>query len=75
MREGISIIMKYLEGMKEGRMKEGKNEHYNEKFRRNEGRMKEGRNEHPYEIFRRKERRMKEGMSIIMKYLEGRKEQ
>ena len=40
-----------------------------------EGRMNEGRNEHPYEIFRRKEGRMKEGISIIMKYLEGRKEE
>ena len=56
-------------------MKEGMNEHFNEKFRRKEGRMKKGRNEHPYEIFRRKEGRMKEGMSIIMKYLEGRKEE
>ena len=37
--------------------------------------MKEGRNEHPYEIFRRKDGRMKEGMSIIMKYLEERKEE
>ena len=40
-----------------------------------EGRMNEGRKEHPYEIFRRKEGRMKEGISIIMKYLEGRKEE
>ena len=45
------------------------------KFRKKEGRMNEGRNEHPYEIFRRKEGRMKEGMIIIMKYLEGRKEE
>ena len=37
--------------------------------------MKEGRNEHHYEICRRKDRRMKEGMNIIMKYLEGRKEE
>ena len=36
MREGMSIIMKYSEGMKEGRMKEGSNEHYNEKIRRKE---------------------------------------
>ena len=56
----------------EGRMKEGRNEHI---MKHLEGRMKEGRNEHPYEIFRRKEGRMKEGISIIMKYLEGRKEE
>ena len=39
-------------------MKEGRNEHYNEKNRRKEGRIKEGRKEHPYKIFRRKEGRM-----------------
>ena len=61
----MSIIMKYLEGMKN----EERNEHHYEIFRRKEGRMKrmsiimkylegrknEGMNEHHYEIFRRKE--------------------
>ena len=38
MNEGMSIIMKYLEGRKT----EGRNEHHYEIFRRKEGRMKEG---------------------------------
>ena len=49
---------RYLEGRKEGRMKEGRNEHHYEIFKK----KNEGRNEHHYEIFRRKEGRMKEGM-------------
>ena len=37
MKEGMSTIIKYLEGRKEGRMKEGRKEwHYNEIFRRKE---------------------------------------
>ena len=54
MKEGMSIIMKYLEGRKN----EGRNEHHYEIFRR----KNEGRTEHHYEKFRRKEGRMKEGM-------------
>ena len=70
-------------------MKEGRNEHPYEIFRRKkknkegmsiimkylEGRKNDGRYEHHYKIFRRKEGRMEEGMDIIMKYLEGRKEE
>ena len=38
MKEGVSIIMKHLEGRKT----EERNEHHYEIFRRKEGRMKEG---------------------------------
>ena len=55
----MNIIMKYLEGRKEGRKNEGGNEHHYEIFR---FRREEGRNR-------------KAGMSIIMKYLEGWKEE
>ena len=37
-KEGMSIIMKYLEGRKN----KGRNEHHHEILRRKEGRMKEG---------------------------------
>ena len=43
MKEGMSTNIKYLEGKKEGRMKEGRNGQYNEIFIRKEGRIrKEG---------------------------------
>ena len=56
-------------------MNEGRNEHPYEIFRRKEGRKNEGRYEHHYKTFRRKEEWRKGGMGIIMKYLEGMKEE